>query len=190
MKVNQKNYPIVFSEKESRNFWAKVDKNGPWSLRKGCPKQCWIWIASVDKDGYGRFGFRRDGKTHQGTSHRISYTLFKGEVKADLKIDHLCRNEPCVNPDHLEPVTNRVNIIRGETIMAKNFSKSECPRGHKLEPPNLRKSGSDKGYRRCLSCGRANSKYRYAKISHGIILDPNLFQQVADEYYREIMSGV
>lgn len=66
---------------------------------------CWIWQGSVSNTGYGRIGSRY--------AHRVSYERSNGPIPDGLTIDHLCRTTLCVNPDHLEPVTHRENVLRG-----------------------------------------------------------------------------
>jgi hypothetical protein len=70
---------------------------------------CWIWVKSVNKKGYGQL--KRGSATSH--AHRWYYEQAKGPIPAGLVIDHLCRVRACVNPDHLEPVTNQENIARG-----------------------------------------------------------------------------
>lgn len=71
--------------------------------------ECWLWIASWDKEGYGMDGYR--GRSIR--AHRLSYQFFKGDIPEGLVIDHLCRIKNCVNPDHLEAVTRAENKRRG-----------------------------------------------------------------------------
>lgn len=66
---------------------------------------CWEWVRALDVNGYGR-----NGAT---LAHRMVYTRERGPIPEGLHLDHLCRNTLCVNPDHLEPVTNAVNSRRG-----------------------------------------------------------------------------
>lgn len=182
MKANVNKYPTKLTEKESYRFWAKVDKNGPWSLRKNYPGQCWIWTAYIRKDGYADFWL------HGGmvASHRLSYTLRNGGINEHLVLDHLCRNRACVNPDHLEVVTNKENVSRG-LMTARQVSKIHCSRGHILDQPNLVKSALVKNMRSCLACSRTTTKYTNSKVRKGVLIDPNLFQQISDEYYNQIM---
>lgn len=53
-----------------------------------------------------------------------------------LVLDHLCRNRACINPNHLEPVSTRVSILRGEGVMARHARKTHCPHGHPYDEPN------------------------------------------------------
>lgn len=112
---------------------------------------CWEWAGQRDRRGYGRFDFRSE----HAQAHRLVYELFVGPVPHGLVLDHLCRNPPCVNPDHLEPVDNRENILRGTAPTALNAVKTECKWGHPLEGDNLllRPDG-----RECRTCARANGR--------------------------------
>lgn len=94
---------------------------------------CWIWMASCDADGYGRI--RVAGRT--AYAHRVYYELVFGVVLMGFELDHLCRVRCCVNPYHLEQVTHKENMKRGETFIAKQLSKIHCLRGHLLEGTNI-----------------------------------------------------
>jgi HNH endonuclease len=95
---------------------------------------CWIWIGPLrdKKEGYG--GAMWAGRAWR--THRLVYTLLKAPVPSELTIDHLCRNRICCNPDHLEVVTRRVNVERGEGVAPKNFVKTHCPQGHEYTEEN------------------------------------------------------
>lgn len=129
---------------------SKINKNGP--IIKPHLGPCWTWKASFTHNGYGRFKYQ--GKTV--LAHRYSYTVLKGPIPEGLTLDHICRNTACVNPDHLEPVTMKVNVLRGDTITAANSVKTHCNMGHELSGENLF-IRSD-GRRRCRTCERASQK--------------------------------
>jgi hypothetical protein len=109
---------------------------------------CWLWTGPVDRRGYGR--------TLQTQAHRLAYELFIGPLSADLEVDHLCRNKLCVNPDHLEAVTHRENVLRGNAPSAIYARQTHCRRGHPFDGDNLGFTKS--GHRVCLACRRARKR--------------------------------
>jgi hypothetical protein len=106
---------------------------------------CWIWQRYISKDGYGRLWY----KGQKYVAHKLVYELVFGKVPDGLTLDHLCRNRSCVNPFHLEPVTRGENVLRGDTLPAKNVAKTCCPLGHPLSGANL---VTISGARRCRIC--------------------------------------
>lgn len=122
-------------------FWSRVDRDG--ALWNGTP--CWVWVAEKDRYGYGRL--RVDGK--RISAHRLAYELLVGLIPLDLEIDHKCRNPVCVNPSHLEPVTHRENVHRGQ-VGRYWANKTHCPQGHPYAGENL--YVSPKGARSCRKC--------------------------------------
>ena len=94
-------------------------------------------------------------------AHRVSYVHFKGLIPEELELDHLCRNPSCVNPEHLEPVTHRENILRSPTNpLAKNAAVTHCPKGHPYEGYNLM---IENGSRLCRECRKAVDRKRYKR---------------------------
>lgn len=77
---------------------------------RGHSTPCWIWQRNLTTLGYGLHiwaGTRR-------LAHRVVFEATRGPIPEGLQLDHLCRNPSCVNPDHLEPVTNAENQRRGK----------------------------------------------------------------------------
>lgn len=115
---------------------------------------CWLWTASKRPNGYGQF---KVGDSPV-PAHRFSYEHYFGSIPEGLQLDHLCRVRSCVNPAHLEPVTQAENIRRGESPPARNARKTHCPQGHAYQGDNLIIDG---GYRRCRTCKRKRDMQSY-----------------------------
>lgn len=108
---------------------------------------CWLWIGTcADDRGYAQY--------RGEYVHRLAYAAVHGPIPDGLVIDHLCRQPSCVRPSHLEAVTQRENLLRGETINARNAAKETCPKGHRA----YRTRGD--GSRRCVECDRARDRER------------------------------
>lgn len=121
-----------------------------WSKVKPCPMSgCWLWTASTGRCGYG--SFRLDKKNRK--AHRVSYQFLVGEVPSGLQLDHLCRTRCCVNPEHLEAVTARVNVLRGEGQAGKSARATACRNGHEYVAGSYRTNARQQ--RICLACDRA-----------------------------------
>jgi hypothetical protein len=112
---------------------------------------CWEWDGAHTTAGYAETW---DGVRPQ-YAHRASYELHKGPIPDGLQVDHLCRNRGCVNPDHLEAVSNRENSLRGSGPTAANHRRTLCKNGHPLSGDNLYVTTA--GYRRCRICIRARN---------------------------------
>lgn len=133
-------------------FWAKVDKQDDG---------CWLWTAG----GNGRYGRFYFGGVNT-YAHRVSYELCVGPIPDGLVIDHLCRNTMCVRPDHLEAVTQKENLRRGETIPAANSKKTTCPQGHEYDYIHPKTGG--RRCRTCMNASRTRTYYRRkAEKQHG-----------------------
>ncbi len=132
-----------------KRFWGKVTKTSG----------CWLYTGTISSNGYGYFRLTNEKGKFQILAHRFAYELLKGEIPEGLTIDHLCRNRACVNPDHLEPVTMKENILRGIGISAVNARKIECKGGHSLSGSNLYTKPN--GARVCKICRRDRDKESY-----------------------------
>jgi len=142
--------PKGIEELAKEKFGVKAGERFVASLNVGKDTDCWEWQGSVGSKGYGQFFF--DGKTR--LAHRVVYQFFtKAKMPQDLVLDHLCRNTVCVNPKHLELVTNKVNILRGVGSPAQNARKTVCSVGHPFIGDN--KYLNTKGARECRVCRKA-----------------------------------
>ena len=133
-------------------FWAKVNKTD----------SCWLWTGYCNPKGYGRITVNYKPMF----THRWSYENFIGPIPNGLVLDHLCQIKNCVNPEHLEPVTNKTNLIRGE-VGKKNAThhkaKTHCRNGHKYTKENTAYwNRISRGVltRKCLICYN-NTQERY-----------------------------
>lgn len=144
-------------------FWSKVDKDGPVPAARPDLGPCWLWTAAQTGGGYGYF--RVNGRSVR--AHRFAYELLVGPVPVGLELDHLCRVLACINPDHMEPVTHQVNILRGIGEVARNARKTCCPQGHPYDAENT--YWSRRGGRHCRACGRVRSREVRAIKKAGIV---------------------
>lgn len=116
---------------------------------------CMNWTGGIDKSsGYGYKWIKRK----KFSAHVLAYIEAKGPIPAGLQIDHLCRNRRCVNPSHLEAVTCKINVLRGEGVTARNKRKTHCPHGHPYSPENT--YTRPPGYRVCRTCKRQSHAER------------------------------
>jgi hypothetical protein len=147
-------------------FWPKVDKHGPIPEHRPELGPCWVWLAACDPHGYGLIGLGGGDGGH-GRAHRVAHELLVGPIPKGLEPDHLCRVHPCVKaiadefgPAHLELVTRRENLLRGETIAAQHAAKTHCPQGHPYDEVNTYMC---RNTRQCRQCSRDKARrYYYA----------------------------
>lgn len=129
-------------------FWdrVRVDASG-----------CWTWTGAKTAGGYGTFILAR-GDTRT-TAHRVAYRELVGEFDDDLVVDHLCGVRCCVNPAHLEPVTQAENLHRCESASTVNATKTHCPLGHEYTPANTYRR-KDRPGRMCRACNLIRMRER------------------------------
>ncbi|GLY21657.1 HNH endonuclease signature motif containing protein [Micromonospora sp. NBRC 101691] len=147
-----------------RAFITQIDSTGG-------PDACWTWRGDL-YDGYGRLGRKGD------QAHRVAYELMVRPIPAGMVIDHLCHNHDescpggsgcvhrrCVNPAHLEAVTQRDNVLRSpHTMPNRNAAKTECPQGHPYDEANTysRRTPQGRARRECRTCRRERLARRAA----------------------------
>lgn len=119
-------------------FWLHVDKTN----------SCWNWQLSKNSDGYGNFC--HDSKIVK--AHIFAYTL-ENKISPGMQLDHLCRNRACVNPDHLEQVSQVENLKRG---IYWQREKTHCKHGHEFTGENT--YITKEGWRNCRRCAAIRSR--------------------------------
>jgi hypothetical protein len=142
---------------------------------------CWPWPGAKTPRGYGSANSTTVG-CRSRLAHRIVYTAEKGPIPPDMTLDHLCRNPPCVNPLHLEPVTKHVNQVRSGCPKYQAFLNGTCMKGHPKQPgkkcsvcislynKQWRKDNPEKARRMRqikLARERLNPEYRQWKQAYG-----------------------
>lgn len=115
---------------------------------------CWLWTGTIVGTGYGHLHWQGRGRP----AHRLMYEFMVVEIPEGLDLDHLCRVRECVNPWHLDPVTRRVNIVRGDAPRLQR-GKTHCPHGHEYTVEN---TILYRGSRFCLTCKRERAR-EYAR---------------------------
>ena len=121
-------------------FWKRVEKT----------ETCWLWRGTILNTGYGVIS----SNSRYVSAHRLSYEWANGPIPQGLVLDHLCRTPACVRPAHLEAVTNRENILRGEAPAAVIRRTGVCRRGHRIEGDNAYTPPSSPTRRVCKTCMR------------------------------------
>lgn len=145
------NYSTKKLKRWPERFWEKVEEDPETG--------CWEWRAGKTH-GYGITSLGRDSRG----AHRIAYELVVGLLPDGLTLDHLCRNRGCVNPAHLEPVTNRENVLRGVGIPAEFAKRTHCSKGHPFTADNLMPPKPYRHGRHCRICYQAHKRRSYERI--------------------------
>ena len=118
-------------------FWSYVEKTD----------SCWLWRGAATGRGYGNCSMF--GRSQ--SAHRVAYELLVGPIPEGLTIDHLCRVKTCVNPAHMEPVTNRENIQRARG------GNDACVHGHPYTAENMIPRNDGSTYK-CRTCHNARRR--------------------------------
>jgi hypothetical protein len=126
---------------------------------------CLLWTGARNTKGYGVI--REGGRgSRQLMVHRVVYEMFASPIPDGLQLDHLCRVRHCANVAHLEPVTCRENLLRGDTIAAAHAAKTHCPQGHPYDEANTYVSPNRQRF--CRKCTRRHWRaYRAARKERG-----------------------
>lgn len=114
----------------------------------GYATPCWVSDRATNGRGYTKIY----ALSAQWYTHRLSYVLHFGDIPPGLVLDHLCRVRACCNPEHLEPVTHRTNLLRGDTSTAREAATTHCPRGHAYDEANTYRRPDGQNKRDCRTC--------------------------------------
>ena len=118
---------------------------------------CWVFTGAINHFGYGIVGLQNSKKIDR--THRVAYRHFKGEIPTGLVIDHICRNPACVNPRHLQAISQSDNIKRSLLVKMRG-ARTHCKHGHEFTPENTKYVKGQRGRRcaKCLQISKAKSR--------------------------------
>lgn len=157
--------PRSYIRGDLERFAHYVTKGASSEIQKtfGAKPDCWVWAGGLTGYGYGSFKSEWSKKTGRGIQAHIFAQVVVGGVRLlqNGESDHLCRFRPCVNPAHLEQVTQWENNRRGMSPPSENSRKTHCDEGHEFTPENTRID--DNGWRYCRECGRDRNREYTAK---------------------------
>lgn len=119
---------------------------------------CWLWTGAINSGGYSNM---KHGDKYT-CAHRVSYEFYRGPIPEGMVVDHLCRVKSCVNPSHMEIVTQRTNVLRGDV------PTTHCPNGHEYTSDNTYLSKQKRGWvsKNCRICTIERAKEYRRKKSH------------------------
>ena len=117
---------------------------------------CWLYAGWKTPRGYGNITWWDGKRQINYLAHRAMYEEYYGAIEKGLVIDHLCKTFHCINPEHLEAVTQKENVLRGVGIASVNARKKHCSRGHVLSGENIRITKN--GGRMCLLCKKITQR--------------------------------
>jgi hypothetical protein len=141
---NVKELTLPIETLKARLLRQSIDSNG-----------CRVWLGGKGSTGYGYIKIDHS----QRLVHRVAYEVYKGAIPEGYQIDHLCKNTSCINPQHLEAVTQRENILRSNSFAAINSKKTECINGHSLIGDNVYIKPN--GARNCKECRKITRREYY-----------------------------
>jgi hypothetical protein len=142
------------------------------------PSGCWEFTGYIAPTGYGQLG-------RNIPAHRIAWEVANGRpVPIGLVIDHQCHNRDphcndedqcthrrCVNPNHLEAVPQRINLLRGKGFAGVNAAAERCPAGHLYDEVNTYYRPTGRFGRMCRECRRERNREAFARRGRRLV-DP------------------
>lgn len=165
--MNHKSSLMVKDFNIINRFWSKVDIKNAW--------ECWEWLGSKNKRGYGYFSIKRKPLY----AHRYSWIIHNDIIPYKNFICHKCDNPSCVNPSHLFSGTPKDNVMdcvkKGRFVGGGAEKKlwTHCINGHEFSTVNtyIRANGTDRLCRECRRI-RARNKYKEIRESLGFSVTP------------------
>lgn len=142
--------PVLIIAEPGSTHEGKLDRMRRMIEKWSIPEPnsgCWLWMGSLNKAGYPCPYY--EGRSVR--AHRLAYEAFRGPIPTGCELDHTCRVKCCVNPAHLEAVSHRENVIRGNMPGAVVLRNNRCPRGHEFTAENTYVNPAS-GNRRCRTC--------------------------------------
>ena len=124
-----------------KKFWDRVVKG----------RGCWKWTGGCRDDGRGIV--TTQGQRKNLYAYRVAYRLTVGPIPKGKVLDHLCRNPACVNPAHLEAVSQATNARRAKAHV------HSCVHGHRFTKANTY-IRPDTGTRQCRKCSYLRQRER------------------------------
>lgn len=143
---------IKFTERQIKNFWRKVDKNGPLPDQSNPHYaglgQCWVWTGCISNKGYGTFGV--NGKSF--LAHRVAWMMANGPIPNDgsrygLHVMHLCDRPTCCRVDHIRLGSHTDNMHDMGT-KGRNRQPSGDANGSRVRPERLARGDNHPARRR------------------------------------------
>lgn len=139
------------------NFGDSRLRPSDWAKIQPCPMSgCWLWTGAQQTTGYGSVGIKGSGDRSQ-SAHRYAYSMLIGPIPFGLHIDHRCGVRCCVNPAHLEAVTQQENNRRAG--VARTAARKACRNGHPYMPENtITRNSNGTPVRWCRICDTASKR--------------------------------
>lgn len=136
---------------------------------------CWTWQGPCLESGYPKMSV-----WGEQFAHRVAYTAVNGPIPDGLHIDHTCHNRDascsggppcmhrrCVNPQHLDAVTCRTNLLRSAKSTAGAYvRRTECKWGHPFDAENTINEVAPNGqiWRRCRQCKSESRRKGFSRV--------------------------
>lgn len=118
------------------------------------PGGCWI-ARRRGPNGYAWNTTIARPERRKGSAYKLLWELLNGPVPEGKELHHTCHGGPngCVNWHHMEPVTQRENMLASRSFVTLQAEQTHCKRGHLLDNP-VRRKGKRANQRNCRECNK------------------------------------